>query len=289
MNNKSENLTIIIGERSNLSSSLVKRFSISEVFSSESLSQSLLQLSKFKDQKVNIIFNNFQPSSHLNSFTDPCKYIELSISLTVKVLMYLIEDGVLINQIIYTSSCSVYGNSINTDDYSNLSPIGIPSSLKYLNEQFLREVCINNDLNLIIARVFNMYGGIDNFSVINKIINCYKEKISLNLHNDGKSIRDYIHISNIVDVYEKLLAGPTRKFDTIDIGSGQGKSLAGILIFLSNNGYIIDTEITTTLKGADFSQANIGKIQKIIDVSSFVDVNLFLLNELKQLNVKNNY
>lgn len=289
MNNKSENLTIIIGERSNLSSSLVKRFSISEVFSAVSLSQSLLQLSKFKDKKVNIIFNNFQPSSHLNSFTDPCKYIELSISLTVKVLMYLIEDGVLINQIIYTSSCSVYGNSLNTDDYSDLSPIGIPSSLKYLNEQFLREVCINNDLNLIIARVFNMYGGIDNFSVINKIINCYKEKISLNLHNDGKSIRDYIHISNIVDVYEKLLAGPTRKFDTIDIGSGQGKSLAGILIFLSNNGYIIDTEITTTSKGIGFSQANIGNIQKIIDVSSFVDVNLFLLNELKQLNVKNNY
>ena len=93
---------IIIGERSNLSYYLAKRFTYSEVFSSSSLSKSLLQLSKFKDKKVDIIFNNFQPSAKLSSYENPSQYIELSISLTVKVLMFLIEDGALINQIIYT-------------------------------------------------------------------------------------------------------------------------------------------------------------------------------------------
>jgi nucleoside-diphosphate-sugar epimerase len=281
-------VTIIIGERSNLSSSLANRCIHSEVFSSSALLQSLGQLSKFKKNKINVIFNNFQPSNQLSSFLDPSKYIELSISLTIKVLMYLIENEVKINQVIYTSSCSVYGNSISTDDYPEVSPIGIAPSLKYLNEQFLREICINNNLNLIITRIFNMFGGNDNFSVISKIINCYKNKIHLKVNNDGKSVRDFIHVSNVVDIYEKLLEEPRSKFETIDIGSGQGKSVSDILNYLSNNGYIVDT-ITSHSNEIDFSQADISKIQKIIDVSSFLDVNLFLLNEFKQLDGKNNY
>lgn len=280
MQNFDKLLTVIIGERSNLSFSLAKRFSHSQVFSASSLSQSLLQLDQFKDKKVNIIFNNFQPSEGLSSFIDPCKYIELSISLTVKVLMYLIQNGALINQIIYTSSCSVYGNSIKTGDYFELSPIGIPATLKYLNEQFLTEVCKNNDLNLIITRIFNMFGRNDNFSVISKIINSYKNQIPLSIRNDGKSVRDFIHINNVVDVYEKLLDEPLRKFDIIDVGSGQEKSLADILSYLSKNGYIINTE-TSSSREINFSQANITKIQKIVDVSSFIDVDLFLLSKLQ--------
>ena len=250
---------IIIGERSNLSYYLAKRFTYSEVFSSSSLSKSLLQLSKFKDKKVDIIFNNFQPSAKLSSYENPSQYIELSISLTVKVLMFLIEDGALINQIIYTSSCSVYGNSIKTNGNDELSPIGIPANLKYLNEQFLREVCKNNNLNLIITRIFNMFGGSDNFSVISKIINCYKNQIPLTVRNNGESIRDFIHIDNVVDVYERLLDGPARKFNIVDVGSGHGKSLADILKYLSDNGYIIVTENSPSSE-INFSQANTSNI-----------------------------
>ena len=288
MKNTDKVITIIIGERSNLSNGLSKRIKYSEVFSSASLSKSLLHLSKFKQQKVNIIFNNFQPSSELNSFLDPVKYVELSISLTIKVLMHLVKSKAQINQIIYTSSCSVYGNLIRTDNYSEVSPIGIPSSLKYLNEQFLREVCSSNGLNLTIARIFNMFGSNDNFSIISKIINCYKNKTLLNVSNDGQSIRDFIHISNVIDIYEKLLGEPRIKFDTIDIGTGQGKSLANILSQLSNNGYFIDTKNSTSNE-IKFSQANVSEIQKIINISSFIDVNVFLINKLKQSNDKDNY
>ena len=280
MQNTDKLVTIIVGKRSNLSSGLAERIRYSEVFSSTSLSKSLIILSKFKDQKVNIIFNNFQTSSQLNSFEDPSKYIDLSISLTINVLMYLIKSKAKINQIIYTSSCSVYGNSERTDNYCDISPIGIPASLKYLNEQFLRKICSNNGLNLTIARIFNIFGGNDNFSVISKIIDCYKNKSPLNIRNEGKSIRDFIHISNIVDVYDKILQEPRIQFDTIDIGTGQGKSLADILRYLSNNGYIIHTK-TSPSNEIGFSQANVGQIQKIIDISSFINVNEFLLNKLK--------
>jgi nucleoside-diphosphate-sugar epimerase len=273
-------ITIIVGKRSNLSNGLSERIKYSEVFSSSSLSKSLSQLTKFKEKEVNIIFNNFQTSSQLNSFEDPFKYIDISISLTVSILMHLIKCKAKINQIIYTSSCSIYGDLKRTENYSDISPFGIPASLKYLNEEFLKKICKNNGLNLTIARIFNIFGGNDNFSVISKIVNCYKNNKSLDVRNEGRSVRDFIHVSNIVDVYEKILQESKIKFDTIDIGTGKGKSLAEILSYLSNNGFVIDTK-TSSLNEIEFSQANVSDIEKIIDVSSFKDVNSFLLNKLK--------
>ena len=284
MQNLDKLVTIIIGERSNLSYNLFNRLNNAEVFSSAALLQSLIELSKFREKKVNVVFNNFQPSIHLKSFVDPCKYIDLSISLTVRVLMYLIENNVIINQIIYTSSCSVYGDLVRGPDYNQTSPIGIPSSLKYLNEQILREVCGDYGLKLTIARIFNIFGGNDEFSVISKIYNCYINKTKLNILNEGKSVRDYIHIKNIVDVYKKILFEPSIKFDTLDIGSGEGRSVADILNYLSSNGFNIDVE-SSSRKEIESSKANTSKIKEIIDISSFIDVNLYLLDKLNNSKV----
>ena len=104
--------------------------------------------------------------------------------------------------------------------------------------------------------------------------------------NDGKSVRDYIHINNIVDIYEKILLDSSIKLDTIDVGSGVGKSLAEILIYLSNNGFTFNTE-NTNKNEIDFSQANTSMIKKIIDISTFIDVNVYLLDKLKSSGDKN--
>jgi len=282
MNNPDPLLTIIIGQRSNLSYHLVEKLDNAEVFSSESLLDSLLDLRKFREKKVNVVFNNFQPSTQLNSFLNPVKYIDLSISLTLKVLMYLIENGALINQIIYTSSCSVYGDLINNSDHNKTAPKSIPSSLKYLNEQILMEVCSNFELKLTVARLFNIFGGDDNFSVVSKIYNCYINNTKLNIFNGGKSERDFVHVKDVADVYKKILLEPIINFDTIDIGCGEGKSVADILNYLSINGFNILTE-NANRDEIDSSKANVIKINTITSTSSFIDVNRYLLNRLDSL------
>jgi UDP-glucose 4-epimerase len=287
MKNTKKIITIIVGKRSNLSLNLHKRINDSVVVSSSELIDSLEQLMKFRKNRINVIFNNFQPSKNLNSFIDPDRYIELSISLTVKVLMFLIHNRLEINQVIYTSSCSVYGNSTKREGYLGLEPIGIPSSLKYLNENFLREICHNHKINLKVARIFNMFGGIDNFSVISRIINCYKNKIPLNVNNHGKSLRDYIHINDVVNIYQKIIDDPSIKFETIDIGSGNSKSLFTILNHLSFHGYNIDTKNSQSNE-VNFSQADVSNAKKVVDVSTFIDVKDFLLDELKNVDGKNN-
>jgi nucleoside-diphosphate-sugar epimerase len=272
--------TIIIGKRSNLSYHLAIRFDNAEVFSSAVLLESLLVLSKFRGQKINIVFNNFQPSMFLNSFTDPQRYVDLSITLTIKVLMFLIENDVLINSIIYTSSCSVYGNTERGSDYNQIAPLGVPSSLKYVNEKILREVSSNYGFDLTIARIFNIFAGNDEFSVISKIYNCYLNNTKLNILNEGKSIRDYIHIDNIVDVYEKILFDSSVNIDILDIGTGEGKSVAEILKYLSEKGFLIDTE-SSIRKEVQVSRANTTKLEEILDISSFIDVNLYLFDKIK--------
>jgi len=274
-------ITVIIGKRSNLSSALSKRLHTADLLSSESLLESLFQLDKYNGKKINIVFNNFQPSKQLQSFVNPPFYVEVSISLTVKILTYFINNGAKINKIIYTSSSSVYGNSSTTDEDSQPCPVSIPSSLKRLNEQFLEQICHQYKLNLTIARIFNMYGGNDEFSIIRKLYDCYQNKTVLTIFNNGDSIRDFIHIDNVVDIYEKLLLDSSLSVSILNIGSGKGQSLSNILKNLSKNGYCIDTSNTYS-KEIPLSKSNIIRLSTVVDVASFIDVNEYLLNKLNR-------
>jgi len=281
MENLEKTITVIIGKRSNLSSALSKRLCTTDLLSSESLLESLFQLDKYNGKKINVVFNNFQPATQLKSFINTPLYVEISLSLTVKILTYLIDSDAKINKIIYTSSSSVYGNSLTTYEDSQPCPVNIPSSLKYLNEQFLEQICHQHKLNLTIARVFNMYGGNDEFSIIRKLYDCYQNKTALTIFNNGDSIRDFIHVDNVVDVYEKLLLDSSISISILNIGSGKGQSLSNILKNLSKNGYCVDTSNTYS-KEVPLSKSNIARLSAIVDVASFVDVNEYLLNKLNK-------
>ena len=81
-----------------------------------------------------------------------------------------------INKIIYTSSASVY-NLSKLDLYeTQLSNREIYSITKYLSEKILIDFSNRNRINLTVARLFNMYGGKDNFSIINTITSSYLKK-----------------------------------------------------------------------------------------------------------------
>ena len=281
MENFDKTITVIIGKRSNLSFTLSKRLHTTDLLSSESLLESLFQLDKYNGKKINVVFNNFQPSTQLKSFINPPLYVDMSISLTIKILTYFINNGAKINKIIYTSSSSVYGNSSTTDEDSQPCPVSIPSSLKRLNEQFLEKICSQHNLNLTVARIFNMYGGNDEFSIIRKIYDCYLNKTVLTIFNNGKSIRDFIHIDNVVDVYEKLLLDSSINIQILNIGSGKGQSLSNILKNLSKNGNCIDTSNAYS-KEIPLSKSNIIRLSTVVDVASFIDVNEYLLNKLNR-------
>jgi len=173
----------------------------------------------------------------LGDISNPEEYIARSISTTSKALSYIVKRGLKIDRLIYTSSSSVYGNNMFCRESDTLQPLSLHSSLKIANERLVSNFCREVGIDYTITRIFNMYGGDDNFSIVSKIIDSYRGGDRLTIFNNGSAIRDFIHIDDVVYIYNRLLSLRNRA-KVLNIGLGVGISVADILKFLEEHIYI---------------------------------------------------
>lgn len=191
--NANNAINIIIGKESNLSSALEKK----ESFISLSAREIILNkeiLKPYKKNKIKLIFNNFQPSVNLGNIKDYSEYIKRAILSTSIVLDYFNPKQIV--KIIYTSSSSVYGNNALCSEYDDVKIMNLHPALKLSNEKMIENYSSTFSIDYTIARVFNMYGGDDKFSIISKILDAYINNKTLTVVNNGSAIRDFIHIYN---------------------------------------------------------------------------------------------
>lgn len=272
------NKVFIIGKGSNLSSFLSKKIINSKLISSREILTNIEELNVLKDNlPINIIFNNFQPATKLNEFFNLENYVVNSILTTSKVLDFIKNNQIVVNKIIYTSSSSVYGNNILCNENDELKPMNLHASLKVANEKLVEKFCIENSIDYTIARIFNMYGGDDNFSIISKIIKAYKNNEELNIVNNGNAIRDFIHIEDVVDIYSKIL--DKKDIKILNIGSGNGSSIKNILDFLNNHNIKIKTK-NIQREELKISTADISKLKELLKKYTFFEVEDYLKKEL---------
>ena len=272
------NKVFIIGKGSNLSSFLSKKIINSKLISSREILTNIEELNVLKDNlPINIIFNNFQPATKLNEFVNLENYVVNSILTTSKVLDFIKNNQIVVNKIIYTSSSSVYGNNILCNENDELKPMNLHASLKVANEKLVEKFCIENSIDYTIARIFNMYGGDDNFSIISKIIKAYKNNEELNIVNNGNAIRDFIHIDDVVDIYSKIL--DKKDIKILNIGSGNGSSIKNILDFLNNHNIKIKTK-NIQREELKISTADISKLKELLKKDTFFGVEDYLKKEL---------
>ena len=272
------NKVFIIGKGSNLSSFLSKKIINSKLISSREILINIEELNVLKDNlPINIIFNNFQPATKLNEFFNLENYVVNSILTTSKVLDFIKNNQIVVNKIIYTSSSSVYGNNILCNENDELKPMNLHASLKVANEKLVEKFCIENSVDYTIARIFNMYGADDNFSIISKIIKAYKNNEELNIVNNGNAIRDFIHIEDVVDIYSKIL--DKKDIKILNIGSGNGSSIKNILDFLNNHNIKIKTK-NIQREELKISTADISKLKELLKKDTFFEVEDYLKKEL---------
>lgn len=231
-------ITLIIGKNSNLSQHLSKKIDNSILISSRDLLLNTEVLKPFLKQKINIIFNNFQPATKLNKLDNATDYIQNAITTTAVILQYF--KSAQINKIIYTSSSSIYGNNALCHEYDLPAPLNLHACLKLSNELLVSKYCQDNKIDYTITRLFNMYGGNDIFSIISKIIDSVQHKTTITLINQGSATRDFIHIDDVVNTYYLLL--DISHTPIINIGTGQGKNVKEIVAYLTNKGHSIATK-----------------------------------------------
>ncbi len=195
----------------------------------------------FKMYKFDHVIHFAALKSVPESIQNPLDYFYNNITSTINLLTLMERYNV--KNLIFSSSCSVYGNTSNV--VTETTPFGIPLSpyahTKQICEQIITS-CQKNIHSIIILRYFNPVGVHDSFllgedkSSISlvpvivrnenvKIFGCDYDTI------DGTPLRDYVHIMDIVQGHICAL----KKINCItgieiyNLGSGVGSTVLEVI------------------------------------------------------------
>jgi UDP-glucose 4-epimerase len=242
----------------------------------------------FAENKIDGIIH-FAALKEVNvSVIDPFLYYNNNINSLLNILYYQRQYNV--KQLIFSSSCSVYGNSSHLP-VSETTPLEKAESpyaySKLIGERILEDFSRpNKDLNFIALRYFNPVGahksGLNGelpIATPNNLLPFIaqtaigiREKITIfgGDYNtpDGTCIRDYIHVSDIAFAHVLALQylfqnKQKTNFDIFNIGTGYGISVLEIVkAFEIANNLNLNYSIGPRREGdvekiyADFTKAN---------------------------------
>ena len=208
-----------------LSDNLKKKIIDSKVYSTQDFIKNINFINK-KKRKFNLIINSFFSTKKLSNFNSYEMFTKKAIFEISKILDIL--DSNRIKKIIYTSSSSVYGsinNNINHKDDNNRK---IYAGFKIASEFLIKNYCNNRGISLNICRVFNLYGKHNKFSIIEKFKDAKKNNHKIIIYNQGLSLRDFIHVDDVVKVYINILKKVSGS-NLFDVGTGKGISISEII------------------------------------------------------------
>ena len=196
-----------------------------------------------------------------------------------------------IKKFIYASSSSVYGDSIVANSENQKpSPLSPYAMTKLINERDVFKSTSKKKTIFIGLRLFNIFGKNQNFkseysAVIIKWINLLKKGKKIQIYGDGKNLRDFCHVNNVIYAILLIINKNFRTNKIYNLGSGKSitlNSLSKLLVknFIKkkNNDNLIEY---TDPKTGDiiYSIANLNKIKKEIKYSTIFK----LKKEIKKL------
>ena len=188
------------------------------------------------------------------SVQNPLKYYQNNLSGLINVLNKMLEFG--IKNLVFSSSCTVYGEPKKIKEVSEDSPKNLPSSpygyTKWIGEQIMEDTFLAHpELCLINLRYFNPVGAHKSSFIgefpLGKPSNLLpfvtqtaigKQDFLTVFGNDyptrdGTCIRDYIHVMDLAEAHVKALAflEDNKKgcLEAVNIGTGKGTSVLEII------------------------------------------------------------
>lgn len=215
----------IIGKRSNLSLELSRVVDGSNLISGDELQQlpELLAQAGHSD----VLYNLYYKSTWLGRRDTPEDYARYAFQRLAEFTAICRDAQQYIDKVIFTSSSAVYGSNAWANESDRCEITNLYAGLKLSSELFLREHFADTRIPLVIARVFNMYGGADEFSVVSRIANALTQGGEFQVFNNGRSVRDFVHVRDVVEIYQGLLASTFS--GVVNIGSGTGLSVSDLI------------------------------------------------------------
>lgn len=243
----------------------------------------------FEQEKIDSIIHFAAFKSVPESVANPLSYYRNNLDSLINLLECC--DKYNCHKFIFSSSCSVYGNSKELP-VTEESSLGIPESpyahTKFISESILADIVkANPALKVIILRYFNPVGahksGLNGEPASERPNNLvpFITQTAAGLKNklqifggdyntkDGTCIRDYIHVSDIADAHILALNYLDKMDSSIDIfnlGTGNGVSvLEAVQSFEKVNNLSLNYEIVERREGdVEAVYANNSKAHKLL-------------------------
>ena len=167
-----------------------------------------------------------------NSIENPISTINANLISTVKMLEVARKHNI---KFVYSGSCSCYGNAIDipTNENEKIKPLSPYALNKYQGEEYCKLYSKIYNVDTICLRYFNVYGPRMTStgayrSVLSIFLEAYSNKKPLNIVNDGKQKRDFVHVEDVVSANLAAMKCSERQGDSINIGSGRNYSVNDI-------------------------------------------------------------
>lgn len=199
----------------------------------------------------------------------PVAVLESELMITARLLELMKECRV--PRLMYISSCAVYGEAEPVEDQRTYTPVTLNGQMKLLNENLIAAFCAQHDIRWEIYRVFNLFGGRDHFSIVNRILNAAFHGQQVTIHNGGMASRDFICVEDVAEVLLRLLEAPPAH-QKINIGTGKATQIRELIDVARSEGLDLALSYVTNADGVDHSQAIVDRLTSYIGPYDFKSV-----------------
>ncbi len=190
---------------------------------------------------------------------DPGKYWRNNVQGSLNLVEAMLGAGC--DRMVFSSTCAVYGDAdgVTLDESQPTNPLNAYGASKLAIETMLRDFGASHDLGAVIFRYFNVAGADPEGEIgehhrpethlIPLMLDAVTgRRPALTIYGtdydtpDGTCIRDYVHVSDLVDAHVaglgRLLSG--QQGDTYNLGTGHGFSVREVV---ARSGAITNREV----------------------------------------------
>jgi len=214
------------------------------------------------------------------SIEQPLDSNKANVDTTIKILESMRIKK--IKKIIYSSSCSIYGDAIQipTTENETIKPLSPYALQKYIGEEYCALYHRLYNIEYVALRYFNVYGermtDIGAYvSVLSHFLRAYKNNKPLNITNTGEQKRDFIYVKDIARANILAALKNTGGETILNLGSGNNYSINSIANWFNHNIVYGESRIEPFETLADINKAkNVLNWSPEMDLKSWVTQNI---------------
>ncbi len=183
------------------------------------------------------------------------------------------------NRVVFASSCAVYGNPKKrpTPETYPTNPIAFYGLSKLLGENCCRFHQETYGLEVVRLRIFNAYGPNCHGVLYDFIKKLQKNPKKLEVLGTGRQSRDFVYISDMVDMLIKAATSPAAPGEAFNVGTGRTTDVAELAQMLIKVMGLKNVEVSFTGGQAwegdmDITLADNSKAKKMLQWSPQVSL-----------------